>query len=397
MATATLAQQRPVTAAAAAAAARPRLDSIDFVRGLVMVIMALDHVREFFHLDARLFEPTDLIRTTPLLFLTRWITHLCAPSFVFLAGTGAYLWASRGRSQAELTRFLVSRGLWLVVVELSLVTVGWTFNFTWSAIGLQVIWAIGWSMVVLAALARLPIRVVGAIGVVMIAGHNLLDAIHVKPLAVADRLSPDATAWDWAWSVLHIQNPPVIYPLIPWIGVMATGYAFGALVKGSADERRRLFLRLGVALTASFVVLRWVNIPAVVPQHQQVSAVAPVSAHDPWARDHAARPCGPGFRPSGAVLRGLRPGPVPLLHRSPLPDSRPRARRSRGNGPGRAQRPPGRVLGLPPELRLQPRRRVRDLGWRRARPVSAVPVVRRTEGPAEGGVAELRVMVRGKR
>src|SRR5206468_6737377 len=124
--------------------ARPRLDSIDFVRGLVMVIMALDHVREFFHLDARLFEPTDLIRTTPLLFLTRWITHLCAPSFVFLAGTGAYLWASRGRSQAELTRFLVSRGLWLVVVELSLVTVGWTFNFTWSAIGLQVIWAIGW-------------------------------------------------------------------------------------------------------------------------------------------------------------------------------------------------------------------------------------------------------------
>src|SRR5437867_13265891 len=173
-----------------------RLDSIDFVRGLVMVIMALDHVREFFHLDARLFEPTDLIRTTPLLFLTRWITHLCAPSFVFLAGTGAYLWASRGRSQAELTRFLVSRGLWLVVVELSLVTVGWTFNFTWSAIGLQVIWAIGWSMVVLAALARLPIRVVGAIGVVMIAGHNLLDAIHVKPLAVADRLSPDASAWD---------------------------------------------------------------------------------------------------------------------------------------------------------------------------------------------------------
>src|SRR5206468_6525129 len=120
------------------------------LRGLVMVIMALDHVREFFHLDARLFEPTDLTRTTPLLFLTRWITHLCAPSFVFLAGTGAYLWASRGRSQAELTRFLVSRGLWLVVVELSLVTVGWTFNFTWSAIGLQVICAIGWSMVVLA-------------------------------------------------------------------------------------------------------------------------------------------------------------------------------------------------------------------------------------------------------
>jgi uncharacterized membrane protein len=273
MATATLAQNMPV--AAPSATARPRLDSIDFVRGLVMVIMALDHVRDFFNLDARFFDPTDLTRTTPVLFFTRWITHFCAPTFVFLAGTGAYLWASRGRTPAELRRFLVSRGIWLIVVELTLVTVGWTFNFTWSFIGLQVIWVIGWSMILLAALSWLPIRVVAGIGIILIAGHNLLDAIHPRPLlggsagpgvlpfgngALGGALSPDATLWDWVWSFLHVFNPPVAYPLIPWVGVMAVGYAFGTLVQRPPDERRRLFLRLGLAVTAAFVVLRWTNI-----------------------------------------------------------------------------------------------------------------------------------------
>ena len=251
----------PTASPVSAASARPRLDSIDFVRGLVMVIMALDHVRDYFHLDVRLFDPTDLTRTTPILFFTRWITHFCAPTFVFLAGTGAYLWAAaRGRSRAELSRFLVTRGLWLVVVELTLVTVGWTFNFTWSAFALQVIWVIGWSMVVLAGLAWLPIRVVGTLAVVMIAGHNLLDGIRVRPLAVGGRFSPDATAWDWAWSLLHVQNLPVLYPLIPWVGVMAAGYAFGSLVRRPSEERRRLFLRLGLGLTAAFIVLRWLNV-----------------------------------------------------------------------------------------------------------------------------------------
>jgi uncharacterized membrane protein len=261
MATATPTYQTaPAAPSAPAASARPRLDSIDFVRGLVMVIMALDHARDYFHLDARLFDPTDLTRTTPVLFLTRWITHFCAPTFVFLAGTGAYLWAARGRSRAELSRFLVTRGLWLVVVELTLVTVGWTFNFTWSFIGLQVIWVIGWSMVALGALAWLPLRVVATIALVMIAGHNLLDGIHVRPLAVGGRYSPDATAWDWTWSLLHVQNLPVVYPLIPWVGVMAAGYAFGALVRRPPHERRRILLRLGLALTAAFIALRWLNL-----------------------------------------------------------------------------------------------------------------------------------------
>jgi uncharacterized membrane protein len=258
VAIATAVEQAPP--AEATASARPRLESIDLVRGLVMVIMALDHVRDYFHLDARFFDPTDLARTTPVLFFTRWITHFCAPTFVFLAGTGAFLWASRGRSPAQLTRFLASRGLWLVVVELTLVTVGWTFNFTWSVVGFQVIWAIGWSMVVLAALSRLPLRVVGAIGVVMIAGHNLLDGVHVRPLSMAGRLSPDATLWDWTWSVLHVQSMPVLYPLIPWVGVMAAGYAFGALVRRPREERRGLMLRLGLGLTGAFVLLRALNV-----------------------------------------------------------------------------------------------------------------------------------------
>jgi uncharacterized membrane protein len=273
MATATLAQNTPV--AAPSATARPRLDSIDFVRGLVMVIMALDHVRDFFNLDARFFDPTDLTHTTPLLFFTRWVTHFCAPTFVFLAGTGAYLWASRGRTPAQLRRFLVSRGIWLIVVELTLVTVGWTFNFTWSFIGLQVIWVIGWSMILLAGLSWLPIRVVAGIGIILIAGHNLLDGIHPRPLlgggagpgvlpfgngALGGALSPDATLWDWVWSFLHVFNPPVAYPLVPWVGVMAAGYAFGTLVQRPPDERRRLFLRLGLAVTAAFVALRWSNI-----------------------------------------------------------------------------------------------------------------------------------------
>ena len=259
MATATVPTSQAPTQTPAPTA-RPRLDSIDFVRGLVMVIMALDHVRDYFHIDARFFDPTDLTRTTPILFFTRWITHFCAPTFVFLAGTGAYLWAARGRTRTELSRFLLSRGLWLVVVELTLVTVGWSFNFTWSFVALQVIWVIGWSMVALAALAWLPLRVIAAVSVLMIAGHNLLDGIQVRPLLAGGRFSADATAWDWTWSLLHVQNLPVLYPFIPWVGVMAAGFAFGALVQRPPEERRRLLLRLGLGLTAAFVVLRALNV-----------------------------------------------------------------------------------------------------------------------------------------
>jgi len=244
------------------------------VRGAIMIVMALDHTRDFFGVPG--ISPTNVARAGAALFFTRWITHFCAPAFIFLAGTGAYLWAARGRTKVELSRFLVSRGLWLIVVELTLMTVGWTYNFTWSFIGLQVIWVIGWSMIVLAAMVWLPLRVVAGIGVVLILGHNLLDGIHPHPLLVAlpgpgalnpfgkgaltGVPSPDATPWDWLWSFLHVFNPPIAYPLIPWVGVMAVGYAFGPIMKQSSDERRRVCLRLGLALTVAFVVVRWLNV-----------------------------------------------------------------------------------------------------------------------------------------
>jgi uncharacterized membrane protein len=241
-------------------AVRTRLDSLDLVRGLVMVIMALDHVRDFFHHDALLYDPTDLSRTTPVLFFTRWITHLCAPAFVLLAGMGSFLYGARGRSRGEVARFLLSRGLWLVVVEVTLVRFALYFNFDYSQLFLQVIWAIGWSMVALAGLIYLPIGAVLAIGVGMIAGHNLLDGMGPAPFASVTPGAPPLDVGDWAWSVAHVPNPPVIYPLIPWIGVMALGYALGPLARLEPARRRRVFVQLGLALTAGFIVLRAINL-----------------------------------------------------------------------------------------------------------------------------------------
>ena len=237
---------------------RPRLASVDLLRGLVMVIMALDHVRDFFT-ELR-FNPTDLSRTTLPLFFTRWITHFCAPTFVFLAGTGAFLQGGRGKSRSELARFLVTRGLWLVVLELTVVRLGWAFDLTYAGFfWVQVIWVIGVSMVVLAGLVYLPLPVIAAFGLVMITTHNLFDGVTPESLG----------GWGPLWTVLHLQRPValpgggalfVVYPLVPWIGVMAAGYAFGSLLLRPTEERRRLLLRLGLALTAAFIVLRAVNI-----------------------------------------------------------------------------------------------------------------------------------------
>jgi uncharacterized membrane protein len=229
------------------APARSRLAAVDLLRGLVMVIMTLDHVRDFFT-NAR-FEPTDLTHTTTALFLTRWITHYCAPVFVFLAGASAYLAGTRRRSTGELSRFLVTRGLWLVVLELTVVRVAWFFDFDFSRFALQVIWAIGMSMVALAGLVFLPIAAITAFGVGMIATHNLLDGIP------AERFGSLA----WLWYLLHESHLPVIYPLIPWIGVMAAGYGFGALLVRDETQRRRLLWTLGLGATLGFVGLRALN------------------------------------------------------------------------------------------------------------------------------------------
>jgi uncharacterized membrane protein len=215
-----------------------------------MVLMALDHSRDFVGGFGQ--NPTDLATTTPLLFFTRWVTHFCAPVFVFLAGTSAYL-AGQRRTRPELFRFLLTRGLWLVVLELTVVRFGWMLNVNYKFVVFQVIWAIGWSMVVLAFLQFLPIGVVAAVALLVICGHNLLDVYRARDFG-------DAA---WMWNVFHeqglVQPSPerrvfVAYPLMPWFAVMAAGYAAGALWR--RPDRKRLFMRLGVAVIGAFVVLR---------------------------------------------------------------------------------------------------------------------------------------------
>ncbi|HEY8411979.1 MAG TPA: heparan-alpha-glucosaminide N-acetyltransferase domain-containing protein [Pyrinomonadaceae bacterium] len=250
---------------------RSRIDSIDLLRGIVMVVMMLDHTRDFVHNAAFAFDPTDLSRTNVALFLTRWITHFCAPVFVFLAGTGAYLQLARGKSKSELSRFLVTRGIWLIVLELTLVRVGMWFSLDLRMFGfLQVIWVIGVSMIVLGALVYLPVKVVGGFGVAMIALHNLLDSFRVTGWRGPQTAVPSYAGK--LWIVLHQAFEPfpivwfpspvviVIYPLIPWVGVMAAGYAFGALYQLDAPRRRRWLLTIGGAATALFVIVRAINV-----------------------------------------------------------------------------------------------------------------------------------------
>lgn len=234
-------------------AGRSRLESIDLVRGLIMVVMALDHARDM--LGSSHFDPTDLSRTTPLLFFTRLATHLCAPGFVLLAGAGAFL--SR-KPAPELSRFLLTRGLWLVVVEVTLVKLAWTFNFDPRQTGLQVIWAIGWSMVALAGLVRLPLRAAGAIGALLICAHDLFDGVTAGPLLGPSR-EWSGSARDWLVAILHVRRFPVIYPLVPWIGVMALGYALGPIFLFEPPRRRRVLVALGLALGAAFIGIRALN------------------------------------------------------------------------------------------------------------------------------------------
>lgn len=251
---------------------RGRIDSIDLLRGIVMVIMMLDHTRDFVHRYVlQGFDPTDLQHTSVKLFFTRWITHFCAPVFVFLAGTGAYLQIARGKSKNSLSRFLFTRGLWLVLLEFTAVRISVTFNVDYRFLGaMQVIWAIGVSMIVLAVLVQLPVRVVGVFGVAMIALHNLLDRFHVQGWRGPQ--SPVPSVWVKLFILLHqsfeafpvlwfFPSPVVfvLYPLVPWIGVMAAGYAFGLLYQLDAERRRRWLLLMGGATTLLFIIMRGLN------------------------------------------------------------------------------------------------------------------------------------------
>lgn len=246
-----------------------RIDSIDFLRGLVMVIMLLDHTREYVHADAFRFSPTDLSKTNIALFFTRWITHFCAPTFVFLAGTSIYLQKMRGKSLPELSKFLLTRGLWLIFLEFTIVRFSLFFNFDYTFFGLaEVIWIFGVSMIILAALVYLPVKIVAAFGIAMIALHNTLDQFAVSP-AVSMAGTPAPNFSQSLWLFMHqpgfvplAQNVKlfVAYPILPWVGVMAAGYALGAIYNWEAERRRKFLLKLGIALTVLFVVIRAINV-----------------------------------------------------------------------------------------------------------------------------------------
>jgi uncharacterized membrane protein len=246
-----------------------RINSVDLLRGLVMVIMVLDHVREYVHSETFLYSPTDLSKTSVTIFFTRWITHFCAPVFVFFAGTSIYLQLLRGKSRPELSRFLVTRGLWLILLEFTVVRISIFFNIDYSFFGIaEVIWIFGVSMIVMAALIYLPVSAVAIGAVAMIALHNLLDRFSV-PAAVAFAGTPPADALQKLWFFVHQPGLVplsgdtkmfVAYPLIPWVGVMAAGYALGAVYGWEAEKRRKFLFRLGLALTIFFIALRAINI-----------------------------------------------------------------------------------------------------------------------------------------
>ena len=232
-----------------------RLVSIDLLRGLVMVLMTLDHTRNFFsNVD---FNPLDIERSNLPLFLTRWITHLCAPSFIFLAGLAAFLSLKRGKTKPQLARFLLIRGFWLIFLDLTLVSLAWRFEPSFFAAG--VLWAIGWSMVVLALLIQLPLSTIAILGVTLIVGHNLFDRVSAEQLG----------DFGWIWSFFHeptLLSPRpgirffLVYPLIPWVGVMASGYAFGPILTKTKTQRLPWLRNLGWGLILGFVVIRGLNI-----------------------------------------------------------------------------------------------------------------------------------------
>ena len=247
---------------------RQRIQSIDVLRGLVMVIMALDHVRDFFY-KVNLEEagsaatgPTDLETTYPMLFFTRWITHFCAPIFVFLAGSSIYLMSLK-KTKQELSMFLIKRGFWLVIVEAIIITLGWTFNPLYNLIILQVIWAIGVSMILLGVLVLLPYKIIFAIGFIIVFGHNLLD----YP-AISSGLKGSALADFLYFSNFSVYSPfkdhyiLIVYSFLPWTGVMLLGYSFGKLYAPSVDAawRRKKLIQLGAGLLLLFVLLRFSNL-----------------------------------------------------------------------------------------------------------------------------------------
>jgi uncharacterized membrane protein len=241
---------------------RSRIKSIDFVRGVIMIIMALDHVRDFFHISAFTGNPVDPASTTPILFFTRWITHFCAPSFLLLSGVSAYL-SGRKKSKAELGSFLAKRGLWLIFVEVAFITFALSFDITYKVIFLQVIWALGMSMLILSVLVRfVPAKGIFVIGVILIFGHNLLDGLSFSPNSLTDVLmNVFFTAAGKFYPVGAGKTIAVLYVILPWTGLMLSGYGLGSLYEKDFDpaKRKKILLNLGIVSTVLFFVLRGIN------------------------------------------------------------------------------------------------------------------------------------------
>ena len=236
---------------------KARIDSIDLVRGLVMILMALDHVRVYSAVPAG--------GQSPGVFFTRWITHFVAPAFAFLAGTSIYLHGKKLANRGVLSRFLLTRGLWLVFLELTVIRICWTFNLDFAHYMLAgVIWMLGICMILMAAFIYLPLRVIGALGVAIIALHNIMDFVP-QPENPGPLLGFLYTGGNPIGPLL------VLYVIVPWIGVMMSGYAFGAVMELPQEQRRRITLRLGIAATALFFIVRFINV---------------YGDPRPWTRDH---------------------------------------------------------------------------------------------------------------
>lgn len=238
---------------------RQRIQSIDLLRGIIMIIMALDHSRDFFHKQAFFDDPLNLVTTTPFLYFTRWITHFCAPGFVFLSGVSAWLQQGR-KTKQELSRFLITRGLWLILVDLFVITLGTSANIEFSFFVLQTLWAIGISMAILGVMIWLPFTAILITGLVIVLGHNTLD--------FAEAANKGNVPW-W-WHLLHVQGVLplwkghgllVFYPFLSWAGLMMMGYCAGSIFTAYDEKRRnKILLRLGIGLLLFFAALRFTNL-----------------------------------------------------------------------------------------------------------------------------------------
>jgi uncharacterized membrane protein len=234
---------------------KPRISSIDIMRGIVMVIMALDHVRDFFHADATTFDPTDMTKTYPLLFYTRWITHFCAPTFVFLSGVSARISLQR-KTKKELSWYLLTRGAWLIIVEQTIFRFGFSFSLQYDLLIYLVLYAIGGSMIILAGLVYLSPRYILIIGLILIFGHNAFDGLRLAP--------GDAGYGVWAFIMQSGFVPPatvVPYALIPWCGILLAGFGTGTLYTEDFDpaQRRKILFNSGIASIILFILIRATN------------------------------------------------------------------------------------------------------------------------------------------